>query len=150
MKNNKTMIYVGVGLAVAVVGFFAYRMIKNKSKREDAGVITEDVESTVITTSPASVETTAEKKPVVTGNLFVDLGNTINNLVSNFKSYKVSTTSGNLNVRQKPDSVSKIVGSLKKDSVIKAKPSGTTGWFAVTDDGNNIRGYVSSTYLKLQ
>ncbi len=147
MKNNKTILYVGVGLAVAVVGFFAFRMMRNKKLMQDAGVITEDVDSTVINTTPKAEQ--LAKKPVATGNIFADLGSTIRNIVSNFKSYRVATLTGSLNVREKPDSKSKIIGSIKKDAIIKAKPSGTAGWFEYSKDSQVGAGFISSTYLRL-
>jgi hypothetical protein len=147
MKNNKTILYVGVGLAVAVVGFFAFRMIRNKKEMQDAGIVTEDIDSTVINTSPVSQQ--PAKKPVATGNIFADLGSTIRNIVTNYKSYRVATLTGSLNVREKPDSKSKIIGSIKKDTIIKAKPSGTAGWFEYSKDSQVVTGYISSTYLRL-
>jgi len=147
MKNNKTILYVGVGLAVAVVGFFAFRMIRNKKEMQDAGIVTEDIDSTVINTSPVSQQ--PAKKPVATGNIFADLGSTIRNIVTNYKSYRVATLTGSLNVREKPDSKSKIIGSIKKDTIIKAKPSGTAGWFEYSKDSQVGAGFISSTYLRL-
>jgi uncharacterized protein YgiM (DUF1202 family) len=147
MKNNKTILYVGVGLAVAVVGFFAFRMIRNKKEMQDAGIVTEDIDSTIINTPPTAEQ--SAKKPVATGNIFADLGSTIRNIVSNYKSYRVATLTGSLNVREKPDSKSKIIGSIKKDTIIKAKPSGTAGWFEYSKDSQVVTGYISSTYLRL-
>jgi hypothetical protein len=147
MKNNKTILYVGVGIAVAVVGFFAFRMIRNKKEMQDAGIVTEDIDSTVINTSPVSQQ--PAKKPVATGNIFADLGSTIRNIVTNYKSYRVATLTGSLNVREKPDSKSKIIGSIKKDAIIKAKPSGTAGWFEYSKDSQVGAGFISSTYLRL-
>ena len=136
--------YLGIGLAVAVGGFFVYKMVKGK-KKDGEMMVTEDVAVEVL--DKPSVE--APKPAVSTGNIFADLGATIKNLTSNFRNYKVATTSTSLNIREKPDAKSKIIGSVKKDSIISAKPSGVSGWFAYSTDGSATKGYVSSTYLKL-
>lgn len=62
--------------------------------------------------------------------------------------YTVNTASSNLNVRERPDSTAKIVDRLAKGSTVKAKASGTKGWFAISKDGVNTLGYASSDYLK--
>jgi len=68
--------------------------------------------------------------------------------LTEYNDYKVSTTSSSLNVRQKPNAQSKIVGTLAKGSTIKAKASGTKGWFDVSQDGKTNFGFVSAQFLK--
>lgn len=68
--------------------------------------------------------------------------------LTRWNDYTVNTQSSPLNVRQRPDSTSKIIDKLPKGSTIKAKASGTKGWFAVSKDGVNTLGYASQDYLK--
>ena len=49
---------------------------------------------------------------------------------SGFDKYEVATLVSNLNVRQSPTTTSSVIDSLAKGSVVFAKPSGTTGWYA--------------------
>jgi hypothetical protein len=69
--------------------------------------------------------------------------------VTSWNDYTVNTRTSNLNVREKPDSLSKLVGSLVKGSTVKAKASGVKGWMAVsTDGGKTTFGYSAMEYLK--
>jgi len=61
--------------------------------------------------------------------------------------YYIVTSSGSLNVRKKPDGFADVVGKLAKGSSIYGKPSGTSGWIAVSKDGINLFGYASSGFL---
>jgi len=64
--------------------------------------------------------------------------------------YFVVTSSGSLNVREKPSATSKIVGSLSKGSKVYGKPSGITGWTELSKDGNTSFGFGSSQFLSTQ
>ena len=72
------------------------------------------------------------------------------NFLLQWNDYTVKTASGNLNVRERPDSSSKIVDRLPKGSTIKAKASGTRGWMAVSRDGVSTIGYASLEYLQFK
>ena len=73
----------------------------------------------------------------------------ITRYVTSWNDYTVNTRTTNLNVREKPDSLSKIVGSLTKGSTVKAKASGVKGWMAVSADGGKTTfGYSAMEYLK--
>jgi uncharacterized protein YgiM (DUF1202 family) len=64
--------------------------------------------------------------------------------------YFVVTSSGSLNVREKPSATSKIVGSLPKGNKVYGKPSGVTGWIELSKDGNTSFGFGSSQFLSIQ
>jgi uncharacterized protein YgiM (DUF1202 family) len=68
--------------------------------------------------------------------------------LTEYNDYQVDTTSTSLNVREKPDGKSKVIGTLPKNSKIKAKASGVRGWFDVSKDGKTNFGYVSAQFLK--
>lgn len=70
--------------------------------------------------------------------------------LTRWNDYTVNTASTSLNVRERPDSASKIVGKLAKGSTVKAKASGTKGWMAVSNDGITTLGYSSLDYLKIK
>lgn len=65
--------------------------------------------------------------------------------------YKVTTLVSNLNVREQPSTSSRIVASLAKGTLIRARASSTSGWFeAFPQTGSNQRlGYVSADYITL-
>lgn len=74
--------------------------------------------------------------------------------LGSIKSYIVTTTSGNLNMRSLPSATATIVGSLVRNSEIKARPSTISGWYEVVEVsafGNpyqvTTKGYVSSAFL---
>jgi len=67
---------------------------------------------------------------------------------SGYEDYVVTTQRSNLNIRQNPDSVAKIVGSLSKGSEIKAKPSSVAGWLEVSKDGVTSLGFSSEAFLR--
>ena len=94
--------------------------------------------------------TTATPPLIPTGNPIADLGSAVSNFLSNYQNYVVATQTSNLNVRSKPDNTSKVIGSLKKGSTVRAKASGVKGWFAISNNDKDIKGYVSSQFLKVK
>lgn len=64
-------------------------------------------------------------------------------------SYRVNVTSGNLNVREKPSTSSRIVGTISKETIVEVyylQPKGTpAGWSYVSYP---VCGYVSNDYLE--
>lgn len=64
-------------------------------------------------------------------------------------SYRVNVSSGSLNVREKPSTSSKIIGTLSKGTIVEVyyiQPKGTpAGWSYVSYP---ICGYVSDAYLE--
>jgi len=133
MKKNTLYTISGITL-VLVGGYFLYRKFLSK-KTTQGGSIQEPIQTldtNIIeqTTTPTSGLASAFS------------------FLTEYNDYQVNTTSTSLNVREKPDSKSKIVGSLPKGSKIKAKASGTKGWFDVSKDGKTNFGYVSAQFLK--
>ena len=67
------------------------------------------------------------------------------------KLYKVTTLLTNLNVREQPSTSSRIVDSLAKGTIIRARPSNTSGWFEAFPSDSSISnqrlGYVSADYI---
>lgn len=144
MKNNKTLIAVIGGLALLGVGYFLLRKFSKKGEMK-ADEIRQQGQDPIID-QPA--DTTPVKLPTATGNPWADIGNAITNFLSTYQDYEVATQTSNLNVRQKPDAQSRIVGSLKKGSTVRAKGSGVKGWFAISDNDKDIKGYVAQSFLK--
>ena len=70
------------------------------------------------------------------------------NTTPKYEKYEVATLVSNLNVRKEPNTSSQVLDSLPKGSLIFAKPSGTTGWYAYSKDGVSDAGFISSMYLK--
>lgn len=69
------------------------------------------------------------------------------NPLSNIKKYQVNISSGSLNLREKPDATSKVVGSLGKGTTITGILQIGGEWVLVQDANKKV-GYVSSKYLK--
>lgn len=75
----------------------------------------------------------------------------ISDSFSNFRTeYFVNTSSGNLNVREKPSATSQIVGSLARGSKVFGRPSNITGWIEVSRNGSTSLGFASSQFLSNQ
>jgi uncharacterized protein YgiM (DUF1202 family) len=65
--------------------------------------------------------------------------------------YIVTISSGTLNVRQLPNTTSKILSKLIKGQEIYAQPSKVAGWHEILDSKSSfplVIGYVSSKYVK--
>jgi len=63
--------------------------------------------------------------------------------------YIVNTMSTSLNIREKPDAASKVVGTLMKGSKFLGQRSENPSWIKVFSVYPVVRGYVSSQYVKL-
>lgn len=140
MKKNTLYIVGGVAVLVAAA-FFIFRKKSDKDKNGEPQEPIKNlddniVESTKITVGPTTADSLGGTSKSVFGFL------------SEYNDYQVVTQSSALNVRQKPDGISKVVGSLPKGSKIKGKASGVKGWFDVSKDGTTNYGYVSAQFLK--
>lgn len=65
--------------------------------------------------------------------------------------YVVTISSGVLNIRQMPNTSSKILSTLKKGDELNAKASSVAGWHEVLDTKGSfplVIGYVYSKYIK--
>lgn len=84
--------------------------------------------------------------------LFVSPATSVPSLVS-YKNYTVTTSSGNLNVRSRPNTSSSVVTQLKKGENFLGYPSPeSSDWIAVIDASStppSVIGYVSATFAKL-
>ena len=138
--KNKNLLWILGGLTLAGLGYFLF--VKSKQKKDEIG----KPEEAAPPLGDATISEVEVPSPSLSG-----LGSLVGgafNFFANWKDYTVATTSTPLNVRDKADSKGKIVATLPKGSVIKAKASGVKGWLAVSKDGKNTLGYVSQTYLK--
>lgn len=135
MKKDKVYILAGIVASIGI-GYYAYRRFFKKNQ----GIFTKN-EPVETVDAPASVVSSFT-------NPIANIGSSIDAFVSSFKDYTVATESTPLNVRQEPNTTSKIVSSIPKGTVVKAKASGTKDWFAVSKDGKNTVGFVSAKFLK--
>jgi uncharacterized protein YgiM (DUF1202 family) len=153
MKKS-TWIAIASVAALGVAGYFLFKSWNKKQEEKKRRLLGENKvpgldPSAGQGTTPKELET--NPVGVLTGGLgtsFDVMTSSIANYLKNFNQYQVVTQTSNLNIREKPDGNSKVIGSLAKGSTITAKASGTKGWFAITDDGQTIKGYVSQTFLK--
>lgn len=140
MKKDTGYIVAGVVLSLAV-GYYAYnRFFKVNAfpKQDDEKQPAEEkAESTIISSIVNPI-----------GSGIASIGGSIASFLSSWNDYTVNTQSTPLNVRQQPNTSSKIVASIPKGTVVKAKASGTKDWLAVSKDGKNTVGYVSAQFLK--
>ena len=156
MKNKGILIAAGVLLLLAVpVIVMASNRQRQKNKRDEkpkkkSSVVADDP----IKQTKEQFDKDRENAPVPTLPSSVSLPGLGTfplpdlSFLTRWNDYTVNTQSSPLNVRQRPDSTSKIIDKLPKGSTIKAKASGTKGWFAVSKDGVNTLGYASQDYLK--
>lgn len=147
--KDKTLLWILGGLTFAGLGYFLFVKLNKEAKALDtSGVDSVSLDSVLpeapeLATPPIAAPSAPSINPLAT------IFNTVNTLLSNWNDYKVVTKKDPLSVRQRPDSVSKIISSLPKGSTIKAKASGVKGWMAVSQDGKNTLGYVAQQYLTL-
>jgi hypothetical protein len=66
-----------------------------------------------------------------------------------YKKYKISVSSGGLNIRPTPSTTQDPIGSLKDGDIVHAKPSSTTGWLEYTTECKTVDGYISDSYATL-
>lgn len=147
--KNKTLLWVLGGVTLAGLAYFFIVKGKKQNQSSAGTTGTDSVPSDSIIPEAPALATPPIVPTAPSINPLGTIYNALNNLLSNWNDYTVTTTNLPLNVRQKPDSVSKVVTTLPKGSTIKAKASGVKGWMAVSQDGQNILGYVSQQYLKL-
>lgn len=63
--------------------------------------------------------------------------------------YKVTTSSGSLNIRNAPNTSATIIEKAPKGTILLGKPSSTSGWIEISKDGNTLFGYASSSFLSI-
>jgi uncharacterized protein YgiM (DUF1202 family) len=131
-----------VSIAVGLVGvYFIYDFGKKQGwfEKKKTSTIPTKVKSKTTTVGEGSIPdkkqpTTITPKPSVSKN-----------------NYVVTISSGVLNVRQMPNTTSKIQSTLKKGQEIYAQPSKISGWHEILDSKSSfplVVGYVSSKYVK--
>jgi len=155
MKNKTPFIVGGILLLLAVPAVI-FAATRRKPKRRGTTVTAEDP----IKQTREEFERDRENAPVPVKPPIYPINISLPGLgtlgipdftfLTRWNDYTVNTASTSLNVRERPDSASKIVGKLAKGSTIKAKASGTKGWMAVSKDGVNTLGYSSLDYLKIK
>lgn len=158
MKKGNGIWWIVGGLAVLGIGYFAFKKFSKKGEQK-ADEIKRQGQDLIIDQPADSKESPNMdsywkrhnellKKQSTTGNTWTNIGNAINNFLSNWNEYVVSTQSSQLNIREKPDVNSRKIGFLFKGETIYAKASGVKGWLAISIDATKIDGYVSQQYLK--
>lgn len=146
-KNMKKSYVLGIvgGVLVIATAYYIFQRFKKKSEAKlDANLKPQ----TPIQEIGTGVQDSVKQIVAAGGDVLGQIGASVGNYLSTFNPYTVNTVSSNLYIRETPDAKGKILGKYPKGKVINAKASGTKGWFAVTEDGKNIKGYVSSVYLK--
>lgn len=142
MKKN-TIIWIVIGvvaLAAIPVVVMANRRRKDETPEKKQG------KKSSVTAGPTEKITEQEyNAPIKTGNPLFDIGQSVSTAVKDLRDYVVVTKGSDLNVREKPSATSEKIGSVANGTVVKAKPSGTTGWFVLAKGG-----YVSSNFLRLK
>jgi uncharacterized protein YgiM (DUF1202 family) len=139
--KNKTLITILSIAAVAGIGIYFFSRMKKKGEQKAEEI---KQEGEILDMTQPSQTTT----PIISGNPWQNIANTISNFLSNYNDYTVTTQTSGLNLREKPDAKSKILASIPKGSTVKAKASEVKGWFIVSKDGVNPSGFVASQFLK--
>jgi uncharacterized protein YgiM (DUF1202 family) len=158
--KGKTWLYVTVGL-LAAGGVFAYMKMRKKkgepidnidaanmlekqseTLNEKVATVTKSASTGIsrLTSQTASAITSALSATPVIGGIF--------GAASPYARKTVSTQSTSLNIREKPDATSKVIGTLRKGATILVRPSNVYGWYDYSEDGKTLSGYVSMNYIK--
>lgn len=143
MKKENTLIVILGGVAALGLSYFLYRRFTKKGEQRADEIRQQGQQAN----EPPSTATPTIL-PTPTGNPLTDIAGTLGNFLSNYQTYTVVTKTSNLLLRDKPDAQGKVIGSFRKGSTVRAKASGTKGWFAVSDNDKDVKGYVSQAFLK--
>jgi lactocepin len=100
----------------------------------------------VLTADKKSIQGYVSTKFVKPVSTPTNTGGIVNPL-SGIRKYQVNISSGSLNLREKPDASSKVVGSLGKGTTVTGILQIGGEWILV-EDANKKVGYVSSKYMK--
>ncbi len=155
MKNKGLLIAGGVLLLIAVPAVIYAATRKPKPKKGSSVIADDPIKQTKEEfdrdRANAPIPPLATP-PVLPGSVSLPGLGTFGlpdlSFLTRWNDYTVNTSTSSLNVRERPDSGAKIVAKLAKGATVKAKASGTKGWFAVSKDGVNTLGYASADYLK--
>lgn len=157
MKNN----YLWAFLAFAGAGAATYFIVRisSKGKREaEARKLALQKSGKETSTDEGKMESKPMKGGGFLSNLFSGIGEALDYSrtvaeAEGFERYRVNTASTSLNIRQRPSSTSKIVGSLQKNEYFFGKPSGAfVEVFSVNiskaEPEYTSRGFVSASFVK--
>lgn len=143
MKNKNVLI--GIGVVAAIVGGFLLLRRNLKKKDEEVRENIKGSQEPIAGLDAPTPDSGSIPPPAIPA---LNPLQAVASFLTNWNDYVVNTKTRGLNVRKNPDSKSGILLSLPKGSTIKGKASGVKGWFAVSKDGVNTLGYVSSDLLK--
>ena len=146
-KQNVILTIVGL-VALVGGGILVYRLFTKPTGANAPAP--QPLPSSEPETPVGAVTSTLTQAYQQTGDILGGVASTISDFLGGFNSYSVNTISTNLYLRENPDANAKIIGKYAKGTIVKAKPSSVKGWFAVSEDGKTIKGYVSSVYLKAE
>lgn len=149
MKKDTIWVLIGTALSIGV-GYYAYKrffktnVVKVPDTRNADNFVLDQPQEQNKTEDTSGSVISSITNPVVkaVGGVF--------EFLSNWNDYTVNTVSTPLNVRQSPSTSSKVIASIPKGTVVKAKASGTKDWLAVSKDGKTTFGYVSAQYMKVK
>jgi len=144
MKKSYVLGIVG-GVLVIGTAYYLFQRFKKKSQAKvDANLQPQ----TPVEEIGTGVQDSVKQIVAAGGDVLGQIGASVGNYLATFNPYTVNTISTSLYIRETPDAKGKVIGKYAKGTVVNAKPSGTKGWFAVTEDGKKVKGYVSAVYLK--
>lgn len=151
MANNNKGLYYALG-AIALVGggYFLYKKFQKKQEEKTKKIVGQQESGNPIEQVGSGATNVLSNIYTGTGDLLGGAVSSIADYLGAFNPYSVNTISSNLYLRDKPDSKGKIIGKFAKGTIVNAKPSSVKGWFAVSEDGKTIKGYVSQVYLKAE
>jgi uncharacterized protein YgiM (DUF1202 family) len=147
--TNKTKILIGVG-AVSLIGLYFFLKPKNKIGQKgcpDGSMKDASSGACVPIVIPPNPNPPAPNDNSAYDNGYTDTPDTPTEQTC--LSYKVSTSSSNLNVRSQPNTSSDILRAIPKGQIVLARPS-VSGWMELCSTETTIytpQQFVSSTYL---
>jgi len=144
MKNNRVVLMLIGGVAALGGIYYGWSYLRRKKLEKNQGIITD----TNTTTPDGKPDETKDGYTKLLDGMTQGIAKAVKNITSGYMKYAVNTKETKLNVRQKADGNSKIVGKLNKDSVILARSSNVVGWMEVSNDGGKPIGFVSTAFLR--
>jgi len=136
----KTMTLVSIGIGLVGV-YYIYDFGKKQGwfGKKKPEVIPSKPQTTTTTSGAGSIPDKPQPKTSTP------------NTISSKNNFVVTISSGVLNVRQMPNTSSKIMSTLKKGDEIYGRASSVAGWHEVLDTKSSfptVIGYVYSKYIK--
>jgi len=148
MKKS-TVIWIVIGVVALAAIPFVVMAAKPKDKDKDKTPEKKKGKKSSVTAGPTEKQTEEEfekdrQKLNQSLGPLGGIGAAVTAFLATLPTYEVVTSSGDLNIREKPNTTSAIIGTLKKGEKVKGSVP-KDGWIQVA---KGKQGYVSARFMK--